>query len=1391
MRLSGVFFLLFISLNLHEALCIGQNNAIDYKNLNFEHITVKDGLPTFTVNDIIQDDNGFIWFATENGLCRYDAYEFKVFQQYPADTGGLSSDNITCLLPDEENSLWIGTEYGLNRLDMKTGVFHHYFHQNNDSSLWSNGIRDLHKDKEGNIWIATQKGMNFYNKKKRSIIRYDVLSKIKKEQDENKSNNLQYITFNVITEDKKGNLWAGTWGNGIFKIDVVRQDMKQYKLFDGSLEKNVISAIAFDNNGFLHVGSEFGAGYISHVLFDPRQERIIDTIYNAEGNLYSVFMDHHNYIWAGYDDRIYIYPPENYNSPIEYSADPGNEHSLSKGIYNVFFQDNAGNVWISSMGKGVDVYYPYKNYFNVFYHDIKSEQQYRDYGSAIYKDNEGNLWFGTFGDGLLVFDNSLQKIKRFYSGRGTKYSLAGNFVWNITEEENGNVWVATNNGISIISKKTYKVIENIRKEKSTKKTLTHNVVVDILHDSRGYTWVATQEGLDVMYKETMKICRHVDENDGLCNYKVQVIMEDRDQNLWFGTYNGLSCYDPQKNTFKNYHYNPSKSGGISNPKVNALLQDSSGYIWIGTNKGLNKLNPVTGELKYYFEKDGLVNNTIRNLFMDQQGYLWIHSVFGLSRMNVKEEEIVNYGREDELITNNIGMCLHKNMVYIAGENSGFYKFSINDIKSNPVKPQVCIAGIKVNGQPFLPDGEFLSSKSRHFFPIKLKHNQSSIEIEFTALNYISPDKNLYKYRLKGFQDQWVSTSSDRRYAVYNNLSSGEYTFQVKASNNDGIWNKQETNLHIKILPPWWKTWWAFALYFLIIVSLLYFSYFLMKRSALIRIQQEKARIQHETDESKLRFFTNISHEFRTPLTLIYGTLEQLVKFSNIPDHIQKKLHTVFNNAVRMNHLINQVLELRKLDAGKIKPKYQLNDIIPFIDKIFKSFTDLADQHEIKYVFKSNYNTYPCFFDEEKIETILLNLISNAFKHTPDKGNVIVNLDIHEKFPEFLNTDAVKGTNSIISIQVANTGSRIPADEINKLFERFYQSEQDYEKNRAGTGIGLSLVKELVTLLKGTIRIESNEEGVTKFMVYLPVPDENEMQGQLVDSRNFIAEPDIQKKERGGRITFSEQAKMKAISSKKEDAGKNVKKIMLIAEDNSDVRSFIASLFVKEFKIIEVENGVEGYVKSLQFMPDIIISDIMMPESDGIAFCNKIKHDEKTNHIPFILLTAKTTDEYKLEGFHTGADDYVTKPFNSEILMARVNNILANRLILQEYFRKRYLLDDETTMKEQEGIGEANDRFMNKVKEIVNKNMHKEDYSVVDLANSLEISRSQLNRKLKAILNISPSEFIKICRLKKAKKLLQSDSRLTISEVAFRVGYKEASYFSKSFKKHFKKPPSGV
>ncbi len=703
-----------------------------------------------------------------------------------------------------------------------------------------------------------------------------------------------------------------------------------------------------------------------------------------------------------------------------------------------------------------------------------------------------------------------------------------------------------------------------------------------------------------------------------------------------------------------------------------------------------------------------------------------------------------------------------------------------------------LTDFKVRNETFSLDSSITAKKN-----ICLKHDQNFFSIEFAALDFIDPKKNQYAYYLEGYEDGWIY-SGDIRTANYTGVPSGEYIFHVKGSNSDGYWNEAGTSLLITILYPFWKTWWAYLLYILLFVSTLYLIFrFYLRRQKLINdlyIRDVEAQKLKEVDSMKSRFFANLSHEFRTPLTLILGPIEKL-KSTTQDDTCLNNLTIMQKNAFRLQHLINQLLALSKFDEGKMKLQAVELNIVKLVDTYMQSFESLARQRKIKLTFNSNEENIPVFVDRDKLEKILYNLLSNAFKFTGEEGRIEVLVTPHPSplkggdFAPSFKMELSGGKSPLhggfggVEIRISDTGRGIPPDKLKHIFDRFYQADDSYSKDMEGTGIGLALTKELVEIHSGTISVESTQEKGTTFTIFLLLGKEHLKPEEIVEEG--VAQITGQELYSPKPLAFIETQEDIEPESGKHIVTDDSLPILLIVEDNAVMRSFICSYLDKLYNIIESVDGVDGFEKATTEIPDLILSDVMMPGMDGMEFCRKIKTDERTSHIPVILLTARAAIEDKLEGLETGADDFITKPFHSHELLVRIKNLIFQRHKLREQFIKEFDIAAQMMSKD---LLSMDRQFLQKAKEVIEENISNFEFNVEMFAKAMGLSRTQLHRKLKALINQSASDFLKAIRLNQAANLLKSKSG-NITQIAFEVGFNNLSYFSKCFRDQFGMLPS--
>jgi signal transduction histidine kinase/DNA-binding response OmpR family regulator len=945
---------------------------------------------------------------------------------------------------------------------------------------------------------------------------------------------------------------------------------------------------------------------------------------------------------------------------------------------------------------------------------------------TMFKDSDNELWFGTYQEGLKKYDKVTDNFITYLNIPDDQASISGNDIRKIAEDSKGNLWLAVHGGgLNKFNKKTGKSE----------------------HFFVNYANMASSPILSDWLLTTM------------C---------DNSDNIWVGTVAGASFLSNDYKSSKHFNNKPNDSTSLSNNFVNVIFEDSNGGIWLGTHNGLNYYNKNAENFTRYSMKNGLPNNIILSIIEDNSKNLWITTNKGLSKFSTTEKTFRNYSTDDGLITDefNLGSC-YKNSrgeLYFGGID-GLFTFQPDSLKTNTFIPPVYITDFKLFNKSVLnktnDKNTFVLEKPiSQCKEITLKYSQNIIGFEFVALNYMNQQKNLYSYKMEGFDESWSSPDT-KRDVTYTNLHYGTYIFKVKACNNDGVWNETGTSIQIIITPPFWKTHLFKLFYFLLIAFLLYIFRYLILRDANIKrkltLEMLEVEKLHELDTQKMKFFANISHEFRTPLTLILGPLNKLIHTIKDERHLID-IQIIYRNAQRLLRLINQLMDFRKIAVKGFEVNYVKNDIIKFIVDLSNVFEYEASQRNIKFLFNTNLESLSIYFDKDKLDKILYNLLSNAYKFTPDYGHITV-------------TVSTSVDMQTLYLSVEDSGQGIPDYAQSKIFDRFYQVENT---GNFGTGIGLSLTKELVQLLNGIIEVESTNGKGSKFTITLPVIQHIETsESNEIKNKQDITESDYSAQD----IQNTQDIPVEKVKHKKELP------ILLIVEDNADMRLFIRNEFINSYKVLEAANGVLGLEKAIAEIPDIVICDVMMPCMDGIEFCEKIKSNEKTSHIPVILLTALSSDEHTVEGLTSGADDYVIKPFNSTILRLKIKNIVESRKLVQSLFSN----EPSTTINEI-ALCALDEKFLKKAYEIVEKNLSNAELDANDFTQAMGMSRAQVYRKINALTGQSVKEFIRIIRLKKAAEMLLSDNK-NVTEIAFAVGFNSIAYFTKSFTDYFGVSPS--
>ncbi|MDW5290294.1 two-component regulator propeller domain-containing protein [Formosa sp. PL04] len=1303
------------------------------QNLIVEHLTTKDGLVSNMVHTMLQDSDGFMWFGTEDGLCRYDGYSFLNFLYAPTNPHSLSNNLILALAEDKHKQLWIGTHKGLNKIDLETYKITRFNDVFKDE-FGTFTIQFLYVD-NNTLWIATDNsGLYTLDINTNKVSNYRHISGDK--------NTLRSNVINGMLKDPKRGLLVAT-SKG---LDVFDEKTSTFK----SLIKDVnVDNLHLQANGDVLVGSFSEANYYLKLKDHFKVEKI-KLPFKFSDKLVSPFSDSEGNSWVSVRDYGLIYTSSANNTTHRLLYDKNNPTGINSNTITSFYEDSFGNIWLSSYDAGVDVIVKKRKPFVHVKDNNAPNGLLNNRVRALYQDSEQDIWIGTKANGTLSkFNRDSLSFQHFKPNPQDDLGLSNDYILSITEDKPGFLWVGTLNGLNLFDKATGEFTVFKHKDDDVN-SIASNSIYALLKDQDNLYIGNVGEGLDV-YNETLNTFTHFRNTGGanqISDNRIKVIYKDKKDDIWIGTVNGLNLFHKNTGTFTHFLHDNLDDKSISENYILSIYEDKKNNFWIGTSTGINLMNTETNTFQVFTTEDGLAGNSVRGILEDDEGNLWLSTNNGLSKFNPETKTFKNYNEYDGLQSNEFSSfvyCKTSDGELLFGGNNGFTIFNPNQIEDNKIIPEIVLTNFKLFNTEVQVNTTH-SPLTKHISKTEnlvLNHDQSMLSFEFVALNYTTPENNEYAYKMEGFDADW-NYIGHKREASYTNLDPGDYVFRVKASNNDGLWNETGTSLKITILPPFWKSWWAYMCYGLILTALV----FLARRQV---VKRNNAKRAHDIDAMKIKFFANISHEFRTPLTLILSPLDKLLKTNTNPEQ-EPQLRLMSRHGKRLLNLVNQLLDFQKIDSGELKLKKEAGDIVAFTKELSFLFVSLFNEKHIQFQFKTDIEACETLFDHDKMEKIIFNLLSNAFKFTAENGHVSIKTS--------------KDKNNNFQIEVSDDGIGMPSTELDKIFKRFYQLDNGNSIGGHGSGIGLELVKEYVELHGGKISVQSTMGVGSCFVIQIP----------LVAIKNEIEKRPV--KTHIKDIVIHEETE-----SHQEVKHTNKTPLVLLVEDHTDLRAFLKTSLEVYFKVIEASDGVEGLEQAQSHVPDIIISDVMMPKMDGNEFCLKVKTNQLTSHIPVILLTAQTSEDYKVIGFNNGADQYVTKPFSIDVLKSRIHGLLAQRRALQDVFSKKLDINPSEIT-----VTTIDEQLIKKALEIVEENMSDSNFSVDDLSQALEMSRGHLYRKINSITGNSPSEFIKSMRLKRAVQLLKMN-KLTVSEIAYKVGFSNPKYFSKCFKAEFNILPS--
>lgn len=1325
-------------------LIAGTVNCFSQTNLRFDIFSQEEGLPNNQVQCIYQDSRGWLWVGTSQGLSRFDGYNFANFLPDPNDSLSLKGNLIRVITEDKNSNLLIGTETGgLNLFDREKETFSQPFSQYPEFNYQDVSVNDIIVDDDGNYWIATD--LNVF------II--DTLGNLVS-LEARSGNSGKKLAGNYVRNlkfDNEGKLWIGT-NIGIFLYHPAENKVESFELPFKENQNREIWEIYKDEEGLIWIGT-YSAGLF---IVDPVSGKIkkveLDSTVARTETVRAISRGILGEYWIGTRGGLFKFS-KTMGVTGFYRNSLQEPNSLSNNSVLSIYNDTKGETWIGTRG-GLNLLAKSKQVFKNFT-ALTGNNKFLN-SSIIYAfwiDRNNRIWIGTEDGGINIYDPDTKTYEYITADRSEPNSISQNCIKVFLDDEKGNLWVGTYlGGIDVINLKTRKVRQYFH-EIDVPGSLSDNRVWDICLDQNQQIWIATSKGIDRFHESTGTFIHYPQLNG---NEQIVWLDPDSEGNLWMGSNDEIIIYNPEQNNIKRYFEHS-----------RGFYEDSRGRTWITTNdRGIALYSISSGALKYYSEENGLANKQALCILEDSDKNLWVSTSNGLSKFNPTTETFQNFSSKDGLGNNQFcygAACKTSSGELLFGTVSGFNMFNPNEIISVDTDIPLVFTDLKIFNKS-VPIGsgknDILQKSISVTDHLVLNYRQNVFTLEFAALNYVNSENNQYAYKLEGFNRDWIGPSKDR-IAPFTNLNPGNYILRVKRVFPENNEESEELRLAITIPPPFWKTGWFIAVIISIILLMVYVLVrFFINREKIknqLVIERVNARKLHELDMMKLKFFTNISHEIRTPLTLILGPLEKLLNGETSRSGMQENLKLMQRNAHTLDKLITQLLDFRKLQSGGLKLHLTESDIVNFIRNIVNSFNDFAIEKGIKLTFTTLKKRLFVSFDPDKIEKIMNNLLSNAFKFTESGGAISVNLSLifDTDDDNFSDEESEK---QFIEITVKDTGIGIPTRNIDKIFMRFFQSGESDQNS--GAGIGLALVKELVHLHKGNISVTSKPGKGTKFTIRIPYDMEMETQ---------LSEEEI--------ISVSEE-KPVLVNPDEEIAENNQSRIMLIVEDIADVRRFIRSNFNSFYRIYEASNGEDGWKLALETVPDIIISDIIMPVVDGYELCKRIKNDERTSHIPVLLLTAMHSKEHELKGLTTGANDYITKPFDISVLQAKVENLLSIRDSLKERYTSTLVLEPTNVV-----ITSPDERFLKNAIEVVEANISDCELDIEGFAQKVGVSRMQLYRKLHALTNMTVKEFIRHIRLKRATQLLVQQ-KMNISEIAYEVGFKDLSHFRKCFKREF-------
>jgi signal transduction histidine kinase/ligand-binding sensor domain-containing protein/DNA-binding response OmpR family regulator len=1319
---------------------IASANGLPIRSLGIE-----DGLSNNAVTCIYQDYRGFMWFGTYDGLNRYDGYNFTIYRNRIGDPQSLVTNSVYSIEGDEQHNLWIGGQKGACIFDPVKSAFTTLSYLP-VSEATPNPLRDnvhvIKSIRNGNVLVGTNHtGLLLFEHNARTGTQILL--------PEWYSDRNSYDVTAIETNQDASSVWVFVQQIGLFLYNTAHRSLQ---LVNKDIQQ--ANCLSMSKDGKLWLGNEKGL-----FVYDAQQNRYSDNYISRSCKVVNICEDKNGVLWIATDGSGLFIQEKGASVPRPFTGHDGHSLVNSNAVYSIY-EDKEARKWIGTLRGGINIIEASGSAFRqVTFSRQGPESPASNFIFSFCEDAQHNLWIGTDGAGLRYWNRHSNTFTSFRHEQGDDRTISSNFITSIVRDAGDRTWISTwFGGVNRFNPATNS-FEHYTCYNPVTRSAENNVWL-LYEDSRKNLWAsATNDGSLYLFNPSNNSFELYDAQI----QNLQCMAEDKNGDLWGGNYTSLIRIGRNGRQHRIYPI------GYT---IRSLHEDRFGNFWVGTQEGgLLLFDRKTGKYQRFSTNEGLPNNTILRMLEDNNGHLWLSTFNGLSKFNVQNRTCRNFSQLDGLQSNqfsfNAAFALSSGE-FAFGGIKGFNIFYPDSVQDVAAMPAIFLTGLSIDGKPAAASAQYITSRTLETIrEVKMPYNRAVLSLDFLALAYTGADKISYAYYLEGWDKSWNYVNNIRA-ANYSRLQEGHYTFHVKVKNPDGKWSEPQVLLNIIVLPPWYRTWWAYTLYIIgaLLVIYLYLRY--TKRQERLRYEIKLAHLENEKDkeltEKKLSFFTHISHEFRAPLSMIINPLKEIIQQKNTAQD-ERGLNIVYRNARRLLSLVDQLLLFRKADSGADTLKISRVDIVHLCHEVFQCFVQQAKAKNIHYHFTAPAEPVEIYADHEKLEIVLFNLLSNAFKFTPDGGAI----ECH-----------VAETAKTVVASISDTGCGIDQADIHRIFEKFQQAVR---APKTGFGIGLYLAKHFIESHKGAIAVKSVPQKGTTFtitlqkgMAHLPAHYTTEEAGASHQLLEELIEDEA--------LPIADQkVSLHATQGRHAEELITDKKTILVVDDNPEIRNYLEHIFREQYVLFTAENGLKGLEMATQHLPDIIISDINMDGLDGLELCRKIKRSEVLGHIPVILLTAASSTDTQLKGIEGGADDYITKPFDTQLLQARVGTILKNRNLLQRYF-----FDSITLQESAIKVPTEYRDFLKKCIQVVEENMDAENFTIQQFSKLMGMSRSALYNKVKHISGQSLNAFVRSIRLRRAAVLMIKE-QLNVNQAAFQVGIGDVRYFREQFVKLFGMTPS--